>query len=314
MKKKSSPASSSPRSASYRKARLRHMLLTSVPGRLSGGFLARRHLKQEVVVREIDVVTPLWPAEFDGLRIGHLSDLHLGELMSEEQARAAIELLRQRSPDLVACTGDVVDLDLGHVAPVLEDLAAAAPSMGSFLVLGNHDHLDDADELAERARHAGVRVLRDEYAAVTHGKSVLNMAGLDWGKTARECAKRFVKAKGGEGVDLLLAHNPKAFSAAAKHDVALTLSGHTHGGQIAMRGLPRLNLAMAHRHRAGVYESGQSRLYVTTGLGALFPLRMNCPAEVVVITMRRDRGQSKSGDGIDDIGAQKPRVTPAKSP
>lgn len=285
MTRKSEPDAAPRKSASYRKAKLRHLLLTSMPTRLSAGLLARRHLRQAVEVREFELASPRWPKEFDGMRIGHLSDLHLGELMSVEQAQAAIELLRNRSPDLVACTGDVVDLDLGDAAPVLDHLAAAAPSMGAFLVLGNHDHLDDAEALADQASRSGLHVLRDRSMTVGNGTK-LTVCGLEWSKSAKECARRYLKAASGDGVHLLLAHNPKAFGIAARNGVALTLSGHTHGGQVALKGRPRLNLAVAHRHRAGLYESGESRLYVTSGLGAWFPLRVNCPAEVAVITMR----------------------------
>jgi len=89
-------------------------------------------------------------------------------------------------------------------------------------------------------------------------------------------------------VDLLLAHNPKAFLHAADIEIPLTLAGHTHGGQIALKHRPNANLALSHRHRVGLFQQGPSRLYVTSGVGAWFPLRINCPAEIAIITMRHE--------------------------
>ena len=90
-------------------------------------------------------------------------------------------------------------------------------------------------------------------------------------------------------IDLLLSHNPKAFDQAARLGVPLTLSGHTHGGQIAHKNRPNANLALAmtHRRNAGLYEKGRCRLYVTVGAGDLFPLRMNCPAEIMLLRVHR---------------------------
>jgi predicted MPP superfamily phosphohydrolase len=86
--------------------------------------------------------------------------------------------------------------------------------------------------------------------------------------------------------DLLLAHNPKAFVGAVDREIPLTLSGHTHGGQLARRANRRHNLVFTARLNAGHYQKGESHLYVTNGVGAWFPLRVNCPPEVAVIEMR----------------------------
>ncbi|MCH8261377.1 MAG: hypothetical protein IIC46_14355, partial [Planctomycetes bacterium] len=89
----------------YRRARIRQFLFTVGPDRLSGGRASRRHLAQGFIVREIEIASPLWPARFDGLRIGHVSDFHVGELHPIEQALEVIACLRDHEPDLIACTG-----------------------------------------------------------------------------------------------------------------------------------------------------------------------------------------------------------------
>ena len=105
--------------AKYRRARIRNFLFTVGPSRLSGGTLSRRHLAKDLVVREIETTSPAWPEAFDGLRIGHISDFHLGELITIERALEAVALLKSQEPDLVACTGDVVDLHHVDAPPLL---------------------------------------------------------------------------------------------------------------------------------------------------------------------------------------------------
>lgn len=90
-----------------------------------------------------------------------------------------------------------------------------------------------------------------------------------------------------EAPDLLLAHNPKAFHSAARRGVAVTLSGHTHGGQVAFPGRPKANISFAHRLTAGTYTRAGCTLFVSVGAGAWFPLRVHCAPEVVLLTVRR---------------------------
>ena len=88
----------------YRRARIRNYLFTVGPNRLTGGKINRRHLAQDFSVREVEVTSPSWPAAYDGLRIGHVSDFHLGELLPLERALDVIESLREQEPDLIFTT------------------------------------------------------------------------------------------------------------------------------------------------------------------------------------------------------------------
>src|SRR5262249_813103 len=144
--------------------RIRHFIFTSGPNRLTGGRFSRRHMAQDVIVREIEVTSPLWPEAFDGLRIGHVSDFHLGELLPLSRALSIVDQLAEQEPDLVACTGDVVDLHHHEAAPLLKGLAEIESPLGSVLVLGNHDELHCADTVSRLALDAGLTLLRNEVA------------------------------------------------------------------------------------------------------------------------------------------------------
>jgi uncharacterized protein len=270
-------------SAKFKRAKARHMLFTVGPNRLSGGRLFKKHFDQSIEVNHVDVSSPKWPTAFDGLRVGHVSDFHLGDLMPLERALGAIKMLASQEPDIVVCTGDVVDLHVDGALPLLESLANIGAPLGTMLVLGNHDELDCSQTLVAMAQQAGVRVLRDATCQINHNGGTLNIAGIDWAKTSKQC-KQKIEAVCDEDTHLLLSHNPKAFNYATEIGVPLTLSGHTHGGQLAMPKRRGANLAVAHKYSAGLYEEGDSRLFVTVGVGAWFPLRVNCPAEVAIIT------------------------------
>ncbi len=277
------------RNRKYARARVRHFLFTVGPDRVTGGRLTRRHAAKQVVLREIDVPTPRWPASFDGLRIGHVSDFHLGDLLPIDRALQIVKQLADQKPDLVACTGDVVDLDHRGAQRLLDALAGIGAPMGTLLVLGNHDELHDPDHLADMAHRAGVTVLRNEAVHIKRNGNTIVAAGIEWSRSALGCARHIDQA-GADCASLLLAHNPKAFLRAADLGVPLTLAGHTHGGQVALRNRPNTNLALLHRRSAGLFESGGSMMYVTAGIGAWFPLRVNCPPEIAMLTLRHHQG------------------------
>jgi predicted MPP superfamily phosphohydrolase len=196
----------------------------------------------------------------------------------------AIDAVRAVRADLIAITGDLIDLS-AHESPLLfERLALLQARLGVFVVLGNHDHLDHPRSIVRGARDAGLIPLMDE-SVRAGGRDGLLVAGIDWSKSIPGCGERLRRC-GVARADLLLAHNPKAFVAAEERGIPLTLSGHTHGGQVARRGNRRHNLVFTQRLSAGLYRRGESNLYVTNGVGAWFPLRLNCPPEIAVIEMR----------------------------
>jgi predicted MPP superfamily phosphohydrolase len=286
-----STASNRKRNGKYHRARIRHFLFTVGPNKISGGRVRQRHLAQDVIVREIEISSPRWPAAFDGLRIGHVSDFHLGDLLPLDRALLVVEQLAAQQPDLVACTGDVVDLHHHDAGPLLKSLGQINAPMGSLLVLGNHDELHCPDTITTLADKAGVIPLRNEVIDINRKGQHLRVAGIHWAKTALGCA-RCIDQTCGDDAHLLLSHNPKAFLRATDLDIPLTLAGHTHGGQIALKKRTPVSAANANRLKVGLFESGASRMYVTSGVGAWFPLRINCPAEIAMITMKHEAARA----------------------
>lgn len=274
------------RGGKFRRAQIRHAILTKAVDRLTSGKLRSRHLSQPIELRNIELFVPDWPRGLEGVRIGHLSDLHLGHLMPVDRAVELVERLGAAKPDLLACTGDVVDLEWNGCEPVLQAMGAMRAPLGRYLVLGNHDHLDDPGAIVEAAHDAGMLVLSGGIHTRRRKDHELRVAGIDWAARPAQLAEN-LEGVVGHRPHLLLAHNPKVFPAAARARIPLTLAGHTHGGQIALRDRPRANLSMLHGHSSGLYERGSSRLFVNVGAGSWFPLRRNVPAEIVMLEVRR---------------------------
>ena len=261
-----------------------------------GGRLTKAHAEQPIKEREIDVPLAEWPVAWNGLRIGQVTDMHFGDLMPLQKGLDAIELLGAQKPHIVAFTGDMIDLHCEGAQPLFDALAAIDAPLGSFMVMGNHDYLDDADAVRRMAEKAGVKVLDEETVAFRRSAFDLpgvgdgsdgefRVAGIDWDRTVKALGTRIEKIADAKP-HLLLAHNPKAFLRASKVHIPLTIAGHTHGGQIATPNKPGVNLAVGHRLSAGLYQRDDSALFVSVGVGAWFPLRVHCPAEVVVLIPR----------------------------
>lgn len=245
------------------------------------GVLVRRRW---VVRRRLEVKIKELPPSLEGYRIVHLSDLHIGSIDRRNEALAWSRTANALSADLIVVTGDLLTTGTAYHDEVVEVLASLQARDGVYACLGNHDYYDeDALCLALAAR--SVRVLRNE--GVELGE--LFLAGVEdlWRGTADlEAALR----DRGDRPVVLLAHNPEFFPTAIDARVALTLSGHTHAGQIAVPFLvSRLTLShLVTRWPAGHFREGDAQIFVHAGLGTTGPaMRLGAAPEVVEIVLRR---------------------------
>ena len=235
------------------------------------------------------------PASLQGLQIAQISDLHIGQNLDREQLAGFVTRVNALQPDLICITGDIADgpgSDLATFFPVLARLHA---TYGVIAILGNHDHYAHVDRVEEQLRAlTPFIVLRDAWTTIRTAGGPLHVVGLDdrgpdWARGVTE-APYLNGALGtipiGEPI-LLLSHRPDVFPQAAAGGVSLTLSGHTHGGQI---GLPWFggrtrNLAeFITPFDRGLYERHGSYLYVNCGLGVTAQrMRLCTPREITLI-------------------------------
>jgi predicted MPP superfamily phosphohydrolase len=235
-------------------------------------------------------VPPGWPRGLAPLRVLLITDIHAGIFLHPEILHALVVSLMREDPDLVALAGDIVT---GHVQEVQQILPALAPlakaPLGAWFCYGNHDYFGgDPEELRASLAAIGISALKNDAVRLQHKGGSFVLGGIDdlilgnpdWDKLTT----RF-------GVPhLLLAHNPDHFYEAQAFGVALTLSGHTHGGQIRFpKGPPLIRQSRYCLDEAG-YAFRSSLLVVSRGLGCvLLPFRWGADPEAVLLEILAPR-------------------------
>src|ERR1700730_2723370 len=236
--------------------------------------------RREVFLRRL-------PDKLDGFRIVQLSDLHLGPLTSGEQLRRAMEVANNLDPDIIALTGDYISHERHYAAPCAELVGRLRARCGVFAVLGNHDHWTDAALITDLFRSEGIRVLVNEGMRFEKDGSSFWLAGVDDTMVGLEDLSVALAAARRDEMKLLLAHNPIILRRAARAGVDLVLSGHTHGGQVALRSERNASGRPRRRLLRGLGRQGETQIYVTRGLGTvILPIRYGCPPEVSLLELR----------------------------
>ena len=249
---------------------------------------------RRTVVRRRTLRLPGWPAERDGFRVLLVSDLHAGgPHVGVDRVADVVDLALKRKPDLVVLLGDYVDPDVtlgGEVAPeaVARELGRLRGKHGTVAVLGNHDWSTDGPRVWQALQQAKIRVLENDAVRAVPRPGEVWVAGVaDMRDRRPDIAAALAKVPEHAAV-LLLSHDPDLFPQVPPR-VSLTLSGHTHGGQIAV---PRLRARwipsrFGERYAGGhVVEDGR-QLFITKGVGSSGqPVRLGAPPEIVVLKLR----------------------------
>ena len=236
--------------------------------------------RQEIYLRKL-------PQALDGFRIVHLSDLHYGPLVDPRHLQRAIEIANELRPDMIALTGDYISQERAFAAPCAEIVGRLKAAHGVYAVLGNHDHWTDAQLIADLFQAEGIRMLINEGVRIDARGEAFWLAGVDDTMVGLEDLSLSLAGARDDEFQLLLAHNPTILRRAARAQVDLVLSGHTHGGQVTLR--PEKNRSGKPRRRMlrGLGRRANTQIYVTRGLGTVvLPIRYGCPPEVTLLELR----------------------------
>lgn len=267
--------------------------------------------RYDFTVDHLEIVNDNVPAAFNGYKIVQISDIHAGSFVGNaHRFQKAVDLINQQEPDLIVFTGDMVNNfteELTSMIPVFSQLNA---SDGKYAVLGNHDYggyydwgapSDSAANhkaLQNDIEQMGFVLLNNRSVTLTRDNSQIALIGIEnWG-THKRYTKRGDLDKAMEHVHdipfkLLLSHNPLFWFEHVKEktDIALTLSGHTHGLQVGVKlGKKHYSAAILLRRQfhywLGLYQAGRQYLYVNRGLGVIgFPGRVGMSPEITVVTL-----------------------------
>ena len=244
-------------------------------------------------IRRFTLALPSLPRALDGMTIAHLADLHVGPLTHEEMLPRIVEETNKLKADLVLFGGDLINGgDLAYLPQALQTLEGLRPP--PILCEGNHDAGQNGSAFDSRVREAGFCLLVDETVTVPVRNHPVQVLGLRWSgpnnwqnrhdeHAIAASMEALLRQRNPGAFPILLAHHPHAWDYCG--DIPLTLSGHTHGGQLMLdeqHGLGPLRF----RYWSGAYYRPGQALIVNNGVGNWFPLRVGAPAEIVHLTLR----------------------------
>lgn len=255
--------------------------------------------QRRIRTRRFDIPVPNLPPALDGLSIAQISDIHMGLNLEREQLAGYVDRINDLDADVICITGDMIDSARTDLDAFLPTFARLRARYGVVAILGNHDHAAGAERVVEALRHhTDFTLLRDQHLPLYVGDATLHVLGLDdrgldWARGLRldpVLNDLHAEIPSGEPV-LLLVHRPDTFEHAAKLGIPLTLSGHTHGGQIGIpwfRGRSLNPSRVLTEFDRGLFRRGASFLYTNPGLGVTSQkLRLATPREITLFRLRR---------------------------
>ena len=225
-----------------------------------------------------------------GLRLAHLSDLHLNTSLPPDIFGTVVDLVNQQDADLIVLTGDFIDkwTDLTSVNEYVAQLSRLQARNGVFAVLGNHDHREGPDLVREMLLGSGITELDNRAEEIKINGETLYLCGLDDYKVNKHDLDALLADFPEKERGILLVHEPDyADISAVTGRFNLQLSGHSHGGQIHIPLVgPPLTPVFGRKYPRGLYEIEEMLLYTTTGVGTIPPfVRFNCRPEVAIFSL-----------------------------
>lgn len=241
-------------------------------------------------VSETDIFIRDLPPAFEGFRITQLTDIHHSRILGISEVRRVVNLAQQTKPDMFVLTGDYSTTYRRYIEPCAEALATLSAPEGVWAVLGNHDHYTDPELTTRALQRHHIAVLNNAHTTLQRRSDSLQLSGIDdWSWNATDWARAFSGLKT-NAPTILLSHQPTVLDFDQTNNVSLILSGHTHGGQLKFPflGAPASLFTQDLRYARGLFQRGETQLYVSTGTGVIgLPLRFGVRPEIAVLRLRR---------------------------
>jgi len=234
------------------------------------------------------------PNDLDGLKIAHISDLHLGFFVRINDFKKIIKKLNTLNLDLILITGDFVD-DYVILKEAIELVKSVKTKYGVFASIGNHEYFRGIKPVTKAFKEAKIPLLIDESTSININNSKLFIGGVDDPKKMAGDINTFLdksltkvlKKYKNEDFKIIMSHRPNILPIAAKNNIDLVLSGHTHGGQLGMNNRSIFESFYPKSYLWGKYQIDKTNLYTSSGAGHWFPFRIGCPTEVPIITISK---------------------------
>lgn len=229
------------------------------------------------------------PANFEDYKIVFLTDIHYGPFMSKKNLGKIVRKVNHTNPDLILLGGDYVYLSKKYFSTCFDSLHLLKAKQGTFGVLGNHDHWEDAELCLERMNNAQIKNISNQAYWIRKGDQKIRIGGIDDLWEGRQIIDSTVAVVKHDDFVILVSHNPDYIEYIKSKKVDLILAGHTHGGQIRFFGwAPFVPSRFNHKYISGKYEKSSIQMIVSNGLGKIIiPIRIGAPAEINQIILKQ---------------------------
>jgi len=249
-------------------------------------FFESRWIKiTEIEIKSVDV-----PDSFNGSKIVFISDIHRGPFLSSERLSGIVERINAIEPEVIILGGDYVHYRFKYIEPVFKEFGKLRGGLGVYAVLGNHDHYAGVDFTKKMMTKYGISNIDNQSWWVKKGNDSIKIGGVgDFWEDTQQPENTFKDLKK-TNFAILVSHHPDYIERMNTDMIDLTLSGHTHGGQITFLGLwaPILPSQYGQKYRYGLIDSGKMKSYISSGVGAVnLPFRFFSRPEIVVIRLKK---------------------------
>ena len=246
------------------------------------------HAGTPIDVAEVTFELQRLPDAFDGFRLALVSDLHYGSFVRAGFVRRVMELVATHAPDVLVLCGDLVDRPRHFTVELADMLGEISDQVPICAVMGNHDHHSGGRQFARIIRDAGVDVLLNESRLIRRGGAAIALVGLDDLIHGRMDYRTALADVDDNTCTIVASHNPDTADAIGPDQgVDLMLSGHTHGGQVCIFGIPLGRESRNPDYVSGVTDGPGFAMYITRGLGVTgVPVRFGSYPELPIIVLR----------------------------
>ncbi len=251
-----------------------------------------------IKITEINIINSKIPAEFDGYKIAHISDLHNTEFGNNN--KTLLKKIKLNSPDVIFITGDIFDESKANINIGISFIEEAIKIAPTYYVTGNHEsYTNEYPALANKIKNYGINILDNQCVELDRNGSKINLVGLadpDFSKVlgldSAAIFSNYLEEMdiNSNNYTILLSHRPEMFDFYVQNKFDLVFSGHAHGGQFRLPfvgGVIAPNQGIFPEYTSGIYENGNTKMIVNRGLGnSIIPIRINNNPEIIIVTMK----------------------------
>lgn len=252
-------------------------------------FIVYCHLETRwIKTKRIDLISSNIPQSFVGKKIVFITDIHHGPFLSIERIKNLVKRIYKLEPDYILMGGDYVHREPEYITPVFEEFNNLKATNGIYGVLGNHDHWESAELTRQMMIKNGIKICDNKSYWVKIGNDSIKIGGVgDLWEDSQQLDSTTHDLNDSD-FSILISHSPDYIENMPKDLIDLTLSGHTHGGQMTFFGMwaPILPSKYEQKYRYGMKNFEGMQAYISSGIGTITPpLRFFCRPEIVLISL-----------------------------